>query len=158
MNAVLLGLRWKHSDGGAVIILFIFATFSPHEPPAILTDLCANRWHLYGKSWDVLLYGMVNALAQTTGGSSSLFSSTSPSLFLFWHLSDFSFPDTITHYDSNLSIHYFYFQTTVIFGIFFRTTSFYDHVLKLIFQLAEIKSPLPFLSISFLICLRKSLN
>ncbi len=64
----------------------------------------------------------------------------------------------ITHYDSNLSIHYFYFQTTVIFGIFFRTTSFYDHILKLIFQLAEITSPLPFLSISFLICLRKSLN
>lgn len=87
----LMKAQWCRSCYHSLHLCHLFCSWTP----AILTDLCANRWHLYGKSWDVLLYGMDNALAQTTGGSSSLFFSTSPSLFLFQHLSWFLFSSFI---------------------------------------------------------------
>jgi len=81
----LMKAQWCRSCYHSLHLCHLFCSWTP----AILTDLCANRWHLYGKSWDVLLYGMDNALAQATRGSSSLFFSTSRSLFLFQHLSWF---------------------------------------------------------------------
>lgn len=124
----LMKAQWCRSSYHSLHLCHLFSSWTP----AILTYLCANRWHLYGKSWDVLLYGMDNALAQTTGGSSSLFFSTSPSYYFNISL-EFRFRDSYTYYD--LSINYLFWLKTAFgasnyshFLNIFRITSFYDHI------------------------------
>lgn len=139
MNASLLGLWWKHSDAGAVIILFIFATFSPHEPQPswqiyVPTDgiymgslemCCFMAWimHLHKQPEEVPLY----------------FSLLLPLSFYFKISLDFCYPDSYTYYD--LTINYFFWLKTAFsasncshFQNIFRITSFYDHFLKQVFQ------------------------
>lgn len=140
----LMKAQWCRSSYHSFHLCHLFSSWTP----AILTDLCANRWHLYGKSWDVLLYGMDNALAQTTGGSSSLF-------FLYFSLSlPISRSLLISVFLINI-LWPFYKLFRLIknsyshFLNIFRITSFYD---QQVFQ----NSTHHFFS--FFICLCQSLN
>lgn len=149
MNASLLGLWWKHSDAGAVIILFIFATFSPHEPQPswqiyVPTDgiymgslemCCFMAWimHLHKQPEVVPLY----------------FSSTSPSLFLFQDLSWFLFSWFINILWPFYKLFSLIKNSYSHFLNIFRITSFYD---QQVFQ----NSTHHFFS--FFICLCQSLN
>lgn len=152
----LMKAQWCRSSYHSLHLCHLFSSWTP----AILTDLCANRWHLYGKSWDVLLYGMDNALAQTTGGSSSLFFSTSPSLFLFQDLSWFLLSWFI-------HILWPYYKLFLLIKNSFQRIKlqpfseyFQDHILLRPFPETGIskKKKNPHFFFSFFICLCQSLN